>query len=190
MAGRIRIRHYVLRKCRPLIQQPFEEKLTTTQQTIQSFIEKFGNDCCVAWSGGKASSLVLKLCLDFKPDIKVLFCNTRVEYPEIYQYIQEKRREWRLNYHETVPKKTFWQCVKGYGFPELRGSNHKARTPKCCYYLKEKPALDFYRKNGIKAVFTGLQAMESRNRMLLASFRGMSYFSKCQQLWKIHPILF
>ena len=78
-------------------------------------------------------------------------------------------REWGItNYIETKPLMSFWACVKKYGYPKFRqmACQGRQRTPKCCYYLKEKPAINGIKEYNIDIQFLGLQASESMVRRL------------------------
>lgn len=168
------------------------------EELIKQAIERHGKHIAIACSFGKDSIAVLHMALKMKPDIKVIFSNTGVEFPETIKYKEMIKQRWNLNIIETKPLKTFWQCIDEYGFPTHRGDG-KQRTPKCCIYCKEKPAEIVYKELGIMAVMTGLTAAESRQRSLLikrydnsdvVEFCGQRYFAKSQNLWKLHPIAY
>lgn len=174
------------------------------EQLIKQAIERH-KEIVVACSFGKDSIVVLHMALKYNPNIKVLFHDTGVEFPETIKYKNKLVNEWNLNLIETKPYKdmTFWKCIEKYGLPEFRSSKAKHHTPKCCYYLKEKPAMDVYKKQKIQAVITGLMKCESRNRALLITrmdngndskddveFCGQRYFTKSWNVWKYHPIAY
>jgi len=135
------------------------------------------------------------MTLALKPDVKVIFNNTGVEYPETYAYRDLLRKEWNLNLIETKPIKSFWQCVKEYGFPLLRvlhyetGKSPETEKPKCCLFLKEIPMRQACLRHSIEAVLTGLRCSESRVRMFTIAQRGQFYLTtKWGYLWRYHPI--
>lgn len=144
------------------------------------------------------------MALKYDPNIKVIFNNTGVEFPETIRYKNKIAKEWNLNLIETKPyKKNFWKCIEDYGVPGIRVKNKGSNTPMCCIYCKEKPAFKRFKEEGIKAVFTGITAEESRQRKLLVmrydngvgekdniKFCGQRYYAKTQNLWKIHPIAY
>ena len=175
------------------------------EDLIKQSIKRYGDDIAVACSFGKDSIIVLYMALKYKPDIKVIFNNTGIEFPETIKYKEEITKKWNLNLIETKPYKnmTFWKCVDKYGLPNTRSNKHKIHSPKCCYYLKEKPAILKYKELGIRAVLTGLTKAESRNRALLITrmdngfdekegigFCGQRYFAKSWGIWKIHPLAY
>lgn len=75
----------------------------------------------VAWSGGKDSTVLMHLVLQFEPHIDVIFNNTQVEYPETYRFVRELKQAWQVNLHVAKPEpgKNFWWCVEQFGWPLL-----------------------------------------------------------------------
>ena len=146
------------------ITKPFEA--FEPEVLIKEAIKRYGDNIAVACSFGKDSITVLYMALKYKPDIKVIFDDTGIEFPETIKYKKEITKKWNLNLIETKPYKdmTFWKCVDKYGLPNTRSNKHKIHSPKCCYYLKEKPAMLKYKELKIRAILTGLTKAESRNR--------------------------
>jgi len=180
------------------------------QDLVKQAIERHGEQIAVACSFGKDSMAVLHMALKINPNIKVIFENTGVEFPETIKYKNMMVKKWNINLFETKPLKTFWECVDKYGLPTKRKQKGKgSNAPKCCQYLKEKPALILQKKLGINAIFTGLQACESRARKLITKrydnkkapymskeFRGdivefcsQRWFTRHTGQWNYHPIM-
>jgi phosphoadenosine phosphosulfate reductase len=169
-------------------------------ECVKKAVAQFGDSLVVSCSFGSCSVVVLHMALQLNPNIKVVFNNTGVEYPETYAYRDLLKKEWNLNLIETKPIKSFWQCVKQYGFPLYRGSYKKGDSklgkpsfgkPKCCVYLKELPFKKFAQEHTIKATITGLRAGESRARMFAFSQFGQNYSTKkFYNIMKINPIAF
>lgn len=177
--------------------KPLEEKIEYSLSLIKKVFQDHNPlRCCVACSFGKDSIVMLHLVRQINPNVKVIFSNTGVEFRETIQFKDFIVKEWNLNYTELKPIKTFWQCVEEYGFPDLRylseqrKKKQKKGTPKCCYYLKEKPAFDFYRQNGIKAVFVGLTWDESYTRRWRIIRYGDYYYSKKKRIYTVLPIAY
>ena len=172
---------------------------------VKEAVERYGDQLGVACSFGKDSMVVLHMALKYKPDIKIFFFNTGVEFPETIAFKERMKKEWNLNLFESKPLKSFWQCIEEYGVPNYRGKG-TSRTPKCCHYLKEKPAELIQKKQGVVAILTGLMAYESRQRKLTMmrydnkkapimshgdiEFCGQRWFSKHDLIWKHHPIAY
>lgn len=173
-----------------MVNRPFSEKLLETQGLMALNIGKFRDDIAVAFSGGKDSLLVVHFALLLKPDIKIVFNNTNVEYPETVKFVNWLVSEWNLNLTITDPIMSFWDCVDRWGFTTGKATHTtKKKNAHCCYYLKEKPMLDYRRENGIKAQFTGITAVENRNRMFSAKQYGWCFYSKSENIQKVHPLM-
>ncbi len=141
------------------VKASYEEKIEYTKKIIKKAYNEFGKKLSVSCSFGKDSTVVLYLAREIYPDIPVLWANTGVEFPETVKFARKLTKEWDLNLIEIKPIKTFWECVKEYGFPWPRKAKMKngykaPGTPRCCYYMKEKPLKDKIHELGIKA--TGL----------------------------------
>lgn len=180
------------------------DKLNFSIRIISRAINKFNDDCAVSCSFGKDSLLVLKKALEIKPDIKVLFCNTLNEFPETIELMRRLKDEWNLNLIETRPYKnmTFRKCLDKYGLPKIRLKGSNSHSPRCCWYLKEKPAIEAIKEYNIKCLLTGLTEAESYNRFLLSKryekcsmekdglhYTSFYYFAKTWNVWKFHPIM-
>jgi phosphoadenylyl-sulfate reductase (thioredoxin) len=165
-------------------------------ECIKKAIGEFGDSLTVSCSFGSCSVVVLHMVLQLKPNIKVVFCNTGVEYSETYAYRDLLKKEWNLNLIETKPIMPFWECVRKFGFPLYRGKRGRGKEgnpgkPRCCVYLKELPFKKAAEEHGIKATITGLRAGESRARMFAFSQFGQNYYSKkFFNLMKFNPIAF
>jgi phosphoadenosine phosphosulfate reductase len=74
---------------------------------IKQGIKRYGNHSAVACSFGKDSMVVLYMALRVNPDIKVIFNNSGVEFPETIRIKNRLKSDWNLNLIETKPDKTF-----------------------------------------------------------------------------------
>jgi phosphoadenosine phosphosulfate reductase len=172
--------------------KPLEEKIELSHRVIEMALSKSRRPA-VAFSGGKNSLVVLHMVLQHKPDVAVVFNNTTNEFPETLKFVRQIAEEWDLNFHEVKPKLNFWQVVKKYGFPST--SRWYDKEPKCCKYLKTRPAAKFYKEKRIDCVFTGISAFESRVRLLWLMHAGMIYEVKNEggvryRFTKVAPIGF
>lgn len=182
----------LLREVRDKVERPFSVKLAETKEIINHHFEEFGDKVAVAFSGGKDSEVVLYLCFQQNPDVPVVFNNTGVEYPQTVRLVVQLAEQWPLNLTITHPIKSFWDCIKEYGFPQgtkRRGLGKKLNRPYCCYYLKEKPMNIAIKQNGWLGYFTGERAEESWQRMFWARDKGICFHLKKERICKIKPIL-
>lgn len=173
-------------------ERPIEDKTKLAHKTISQAL-LVSRKPAIAFSGGKNSTVLLHMLLQHDPEILVVYVNTGVEYSKNVKYVRKLAKEWNLNYHELKPDTNFWKVVEKYGFPDHRRWYKK--EPKCCYYLKNKPAGKFYEKNGIDCIFTGISASESRTRKITISDRGLIFYAKSMGQYrfknpvlKVHPL--
>lgn len=139
----------------------------------------------IAFSGDLDSLATALLVLDTLPtEVKkyIVFNNTTNEIPESLKYTRRMLKWFEDNYDNVVPveirpkitwaklmEKMFQVAVEMYE----SGIWRKGRL-RCCYYLKEKPTKDFYRKMNIRVYFTGLRAEESvQRRLFMAQTHGV-----------------
>ena len=182
----------ILKSLEDKVDIPLEDKLKKTEEIIKKSLERSSNPL-VGWSGGKSSTVLLYLVRKFKPDIKVIFHNTGVEFPETLDFIKRMKKEWDLNLFITKPwKKNFWDVIKEYGWPEGKHKyNEKGFQGRyCVYYLKEKPLQIFCRENSIDLIFDGISFSESRHRMFLAEKFGYEFYAKKFQVLKVRPLIY
>jgi len=170
--------------------QPFEKKIEFSKQLIRKTVEKHSGKCAVACSFGKDSMVVLHLVLQFDPKVMVVYNNTGVEYPGTKEFKEKVKKLWGLNLVETWPEKTFWQCVQEYGYPKLR---YKHGSPRCCYWLKEKPTKLLIKREGVEVLFLGLTGSESYQRKWTIVNYGPRYHTRKNapyEIVKVHPIAY
>jgi 3'-phosphoadenosine 5'-phosphosulfate sulfotransferase (PAPS reductase)/FAD synthetase len=90
-----------------------EDKIRFSKKRIEEWVYHFGIDgCYVSFSGGKDSTVLLHLVRTLYPEIKAMFVDTGLEYPEIKQFVKT------INNVDIIrPKKMFNQVIEDYGFP-------------------------------------------------------------------------
>jgi len=164
----------------------------SAEKCIKKALSVWCDQTYVSWSGGRCSTVVLFLALKIKPNIRVIFNDTGVEFPETYQFIEQISKEWNLNLRILKPKVNFFRdIIPVYGYPMLRGqykddSKSKDGKPMCCQLLKEEPLL----RARIKCTITGIRVAESRMRMFAISRMGQYYKARTLKRWQYHPIAF
>ena len=92
---------------------PLSLKIRLTQERIRQWVNEFGVDgVYVSFSGGKDSTVLLTIARQMYPEIKAVFVDTGLEYPEIRQFV----KTWE-NVEWLKPKKTFRKVIEDYGYP-------------------------------------------------------------------------
>jgi 3'-phosphoadenosine 5'-phosphosulfate sulfotransferase (PAPS reductase)/FAD synthetase len=90
-------------------------KVTLSKQRIQQWLDHWEDQCYVAFSGGKDSTVLLDLVWSINPRIPAVFVDTGLEYPEIREFVKSygDRVAW------LKPKMPFNQVIEEYGYPIL-----------------------------------------------------------------------
>lgn len=88
-------------------------KLSNTRKLIRCWVESWGIDgVYVAYSGGKDSEVLLHVARSMYPDIKAVFSNTGLEFPEIVKHVKRKD-----NVDIVRPKIPFHKVIERWGWP-------------------------------------------------------------------------
>ena len=88
-------------------------KVTLSKKKIQQWLDHWDDQCYVAFSGGKDSTVLLDLVWSINPRIPAVFVDTGLEYPEIREFVKSygDRVVW------LKPKMPFNQVIEKYGYP-------------------------------------------------------------------------
>ena len=93
---------------------PLDLKIAKTKLRIIEFYEHYNGNVHISFSGGKDSTVLLHIARGIYPNIKAVFVDTGLEYPEIKAQIK------RFENVETIrPKKIFSQVIKDNGYPVI-----------------------------------------------------------------------
>lgn len=93
---------------------PLERKVGFTAARISEFYLKFQGKCYISYSGGKDSTVLLHIARALFPDIKGMYVDTGLEYPEIKEFVEKTE-----NIDIRKPKMTFLQVIKKFGYPVI-----------------------------------------------------------------------
>jgi len=89
-----------------------QRKIQVTQTRIIEWYQHWEGKVYVSFSGGKDSTVLLDLARRIYPDIKGVFVDTGLEYPEIRSFVKTKDNiDW------IRPKIPFNQVIEKYGYP-------------------------------------------------------------------------
>lgn len=92
---------------------PLDLKILLTQQRIREWVREYGVDGVVcSFSGGKDSTVLLHLVRELYPDVRAVFSNTGLEYPEIQRFAMSFD-----NVDIVRPKMRFDEVISTYGYP-------------------------------------------------------------------------
>ena len=92
---------------------PLQAKIQMTRRRISEWVDAFGEDgIYVSFSGGKDSTVLLDIVRKDYPDVKAVFVDTGLEYPEIRSFVKGfENVDW------IKPKMNFKQVIEKYGYP-------------------------------------------------------------------------
>lgn len=96
---------------------PLEAKIVYCLRRAEEFIqwcEENDKEPVVSFSGGKDSAVLAHILRSRWSWLKLVFVNTRLEFPEIIQFVKKQ-----TNVDIVTPKKTFKEIVEQYGFPAV-----------------------------------------------------------------------
>lgn len=90
---------------------PLEIKVRKTEIRIKEWYEHYNGEVYVSFSGGKDSTVLLTIARKLYPDIKAVFFDTGLEFPEVREHVRTFE-----NVTVIRPKMTFPEVIKKYGF--------------------------------------------------------------------------
>lgn len=100
---------------RQLQKLSLDEKVVRTKTRIRQWVEHYGlSHVYVSFSGGKDSTVLLDIARKMYPDIKAVFLDTSLEFPELRDFV--KRFD---NVEYIKPKMNFRQVIEKYGYPVI-----------------------------------------------------------------------
>ena len=92
----------------------FEDKVDLSCERIEKWYDYWKGQVYVAFSGGKDSTVLLNLVRSIFPEIKGVFIDTGLEYPEIRDFVMETD-----NIIWIKPKMSFKEVIERYGYPVI-----------------------------------------------------------------------
>lgn len=107
--GEFSANHQKLKQMQSL---PLEQKIIVSKQRIKQWLEAWDNQCVVSFSGGVDSTVLLDLVRQVNPDVKGVFVNTGLEYPEIVKFVKTIP-----DIDIVRPKMNYKQVIEKYGYP-------------------------------------------------------------------------
>lgn len=115
-------------RLKELQELPLERKIGFTAARITEAYIKWNGKCYVSFSGGKDSTVLLHIARSIFPDIKAVYIDTGLEYPEIKEFVKGFE-----NVDIVRPKKTFVQVIDENGYPIIS----KEVSQAICELLRE-----------------------------------------------------
>lgn len=114
---------------------PLDIKIAKTKLRIREWVRHYGIEgVYVSFSGGKDSTVLLDIARQEFPDIKAVFIDTGLEYPELKEHVKSFD-----NVEIVRPRRSFKQIIDKFGYPviskeqsryiyDIRNSTEKMRN--------------------------------------------------------------
>jgi len=96
-----------------------ENKEREAINSIKYVSEKLGLPLIVSFSGGKDSSVIASICLEFDPSVPIVFLDTGIEFPETINYLECFSRKLHIkdNLVKIKSSTNFFELWKIFGPP-------------------------------------------------------------------------
>lgn len=91
---------------------PLDEKIQLSYARITEWYNAFNGNVYVSFSGGKDSTVLLHLVRQIYPNVKAVFSDTGLEYPEIKTFVKSKE-----NVEIVRPDQVFDKVITNWGYP-------------------------------------------------------------------------
>ena len=122
---------------------PLDVKVEKTKLRIREWHEFCGGAIYVSFSGGKDSTVILDIVRSIYPDVEAVFCDTRIEFPEIRKFVKKFENVIIIR-----PKMNFRTVIEKYGYPVI--SKRVCQYVRECYPTGKNEATRRLRLTGIK----------------------------------------
>ena len=93
---------------------PLNIKIQMTKRRIREWYEFWEGQVYVSFSGGKDSTVLLRMVRELYSDVEAVFVNTGLEYPEIQKFVKTFDNVTILR-----PEMRFDEVIKNYGYPVI-----------------------------------------------------------------------
>lgn len=93
---------------------PLEAKIEMSKLRIRQWYEYWEGEVYVSFSGGKDSTVLLHLVRSMYPEVKAVFVDTGLEYPEIKEFVKTIDNVITIR-----PEMSFRQVINEHGYPVI-----------------------------------------------------------------------
>jgi len=158
---------------------PLEIKIEMSKKRVREFYEAVNGKICIAFSGGKDSTVLLHLVRSVYPKTPAIFINTGLEYPEIVAFVKTIE-----NVITIKPTRTFREVITrfGYPFPSKEQANYIHRVRHTDSEAVKKRYLEGIRPDGRTTLF---KVAEKWKFLVDAPFEVSDY---CCDVLKKRPV--
>lgn len=158
---------------------PLDEKIALSKLRIAEWYEHWQGKVCVSYSGGKDSTVLLKLVRELYPDVPAVYADTRLDFPEIREFVKATENVIWLK-----PEMNFREVIDTYGYcyPSKAVAHYVAAARRDIKYAK----LLFEGKKADGSVYPFYEQYYTRWKWLIDAPLKIS--DKCCAVMKEKPI--
>ncbi len=91
-----------------------QSKILKTQHRIREFYNYYSGQVYISFSGGKDSTVLLHIVRELYPEMKAVYIDTGLEFPEIKEFVKSTP-----NVEIIRPKMNFTEVIQKYGYPVI-----------------------------------------------------------------------
>jgi phosphoadenosine phosphosulfate reductase len=158
-----------------------DAKLAAVREQLRNvFADAPGtDDACLTCSFQAEDVLLLKLALELRPELPVLFLDTGYHFVETYEYRDRIAREWNVRLINLLPKTTVAEQEAQFGLL------YQTSPDRCCAARKVEPL--FRAVAQYKVWITGLRREQAKTRAALEESASFT-LPGGQQVLKLSPL--
>jgi phosphoadenosine phosphosulfate reductase len=158
-----------------------ETKLARVREHLRNALAETPepHDVCLTCSFQSEDVLLLKLALELRPEIPVLFLDTGYHFAETYAYRDQMAQAWQLNLINLLPAKTVAEQEAEFGIL------YQSSPDRCCGMRKVEPL--FRAVAEYKVWITGLRREQAKSRAALEESAPFS-LPGGKQVLKLSPL--
>jgi len=116
-------------------------------------------DVCLTCSFQAEDVLLVKLAIEFNPELPILFLDTGYHFRETYEYRDRIEKEWNLNLINLLPEQSVAEQESEFGIL------YRSAPDQCCNFRKVQPL--FKAVANYRVWLTGLRREQAKSRAAL-----------------------
>lgn len=152
-------------------------KIRKTKVRIREWYEFWGGNVYVSFSGGKDSTVLLDIVRSMYPEVKAVFSDTGLEFPEIRNFVKQFDNVVWLK-----PKMNFREIIKEYGYPVI-----SKEVALAIYYARKNSSWAIKKLNGTGLKPDGTKSNYSSKKYKFLIDAPFKITSECCSMMKKKP---
>ena len=162
----------------------YQKHVHEAKQAIEKALQT-GRTFYASCSFGKDSAVMLRLILDVRPDMPILYMSSGYALPDTIAYKDLLKEAWHLNLTELPAKVDYLELCQEFDLPHRRSQATQKRVVKM---IKKDHASAWAKEQGFTGAFLGLRAEESRGRKIQYLRNPEGILDKENNILKVAPL--